>query len=148
MSDRVFLDTNILVYALLDNDGLKHAQALKLMESLKGKFLFISTQVVNELYVALLKHSIEEKELETKINKIIEIYNIPFTTVLTLRTGWSIRRKYKLSYWDCIILASALESECSVIYSEDMQDGQKIEGKLEILNPFTAHAKIKSLKTL
>lgn len=136
MSDRIFLDTNVLVYALVENDGSKHAQALKLMESLKSNYLFISTQVVNELYVSLLKHSLQEKEIETIIKKIIDIYNIPFTTVLTLKAGWSIRKKYKLSYWDCMIVASALESDCSILYSEDMQDGQIIEGKLRLRNPF------------
>lgn len=63
MSDRIFLDTNVLVYALLENDGSKHVQALKLMESLKCNYLFISTQVVNELYVALLKHSLHWESL-------------------------------------------------------------------------------------
>jgi predicted nucleic acid-binding protein len=144
MRDRIFLDTNILVYSLLDNDEPKHAQALKLMEALKGNYLFISTQVVNELYVTLLKHGLEEKEVDARIKKVIEIYNIPFTTVLTLKTGWSIRKKYKLSYWDCIILASALESDCAIIYTEDMQDGLKVEGKLEVINPFTAGGRLKS----
>lgn len=137
MNDRVFLDTNVLVYSLLENGSSRHAQALQLMESLKGNYLFISTQVVNEVYVALLKHTVEEKEIETIMEKIIRLYNISATTIQTIKTGWGIRRKYKFSYWDCIIIASALESNCTILYTEDMQDGQIIEGKLRIRNPFS-----------
>lgn len=138
MNDRVFLDTNILVYALLENGGERHALALQLMESLKGNFLFISTQVVNEVCVSLLKHRVIEKEIEMIMKKIIGLYNIRTTTVQTIKTGWDIKKKYKLSYWDCMIVASALESGCSILYSEDMQDGQVIEGKLKLRNPFGA----------
>jgi len=71
------------------------------------------------------------------MEKIIRLYNISATTIQTIKTGWGIRKKYKLSYWDCIIIASALECGCSIMYSEDMQDGQIIEGKLRITNPFS-----------
>lgn len=48
----------------------------------------------------------------------------------------ALKKRYGYSYWDSLILASALESECSVVYSEDMQDGQSIEQTLTIKNPF------------
>jgi predicted nucleic acid-binding protein len=47
-----------------------------------------------------------------------------------------IMKKFNYSYWDCLILASALENNCTILYTEDMQDGQTVEGKLKILNPF------------
>jgi len=49
MRDRIFIDTNVLVYLLLENESRKHSQAVQLMEALKGNFIFISTQVLNEL---------------------------------------------------------------------------------------------------
>jgi predicted nucleic acid-binding protein len=98
MRDRIFIDTNILVYSLLENNSQKHNQTVHLMESLKGNFIFVSTQVLNELYVSLQKHNIDEIE-----NKI--------------------RKKYAYSYWDSLILASALENTCSILYTEDMQNG-------------------------
>jgi predicted nucleic acid-binding protein len=47
-----------------------------------------------------------------------------------------LRKTYILSYWDSLIMASALENDCSVLYSEDMQHGQILEGRLKIINPF------------
>jgi predicted nucleic acid-binding protein len=48
----------------------------------------------------------------------------------------SVANQYKYSYWDSLIIASALENKCKILYTEDMQDGQIIEGKLKIENPF------------
>jgi predicted nucleic acid-binding protein len=72
MRDRIFIDTNILVYSLLDNGSQKHKQIMHLMELLKGNFIFISTQILNELYVSLLKHNIDEAEEDMQDGQIIE----------------------------------------------------------------------------
>ena len=138
MKDRFFIDTNILVYSLLKNDSQKHSQTVHLMESLKGKFIFISTQVLNELYVSLQKHDIDEPEIENKIRKIIGIYNISIINISTIKLCWKVRKKYSYSYWDSLITAAALESNCTILYTEDMQDGQVIDDKLRIVNPFKA----------
>ena len=53
-----------------------------------------------------------------------------------VRVSWKIKDKYRYSYWDSVIIASALDSECSILYSEDMQHGQVIDKDLIILNPF------------
>jgi len=138
MKDRFFIDTNILVYSLLKNDSQKHSQTVHLMESLKGNFIFISTQVLNELYVSLQKHDIDEPEIENKIRKIIGIYNISIINISTIKLCWKVRKKYSYSYWDSLITAAALESNCTILYTEDMQDGQVIDDKLRIVNPFKA----------
>jgi len=52
-----------------------------------------------------------------------------------------LMERYKFSYYDCLILASALESGCEVLFSEDMHDGQIIENKLKIVNPFSNHSR-------
>ncbi len=57
-------------------------------------------------------------------------------TVKTVRIGWKIKMKYRFSYYDSLIVASALENDCSILYTEDMQNGQLIEDKLRIVNPF------------
>jgi predicted nucleic acid-binding protein len=108
------------------------------MESLKGNFIFISTQVLNELYVSLQKHDIDEPEIENKIRKIIGIYNISIINISTIKLCWKVRKKYSYSYWDSLITAAALESNCTILYTEDMQDGQVIDDKLRIVNPFKA----------
>jgi predicted nucleic acid-binding protein len=136
MKGRFFIDTNILVYSLLENDSHKHGQAVHLMESLKGNFIFISTQVLNELYVSLQKHNIEEPEIENKIRKIIDIYNVSIINISTIKLCWKVKGKYAYSYWDSLIIAAALENNCSILYTEDMRDGQVIDNKLRIANPF------------
>jgi len=138
MRGRIFIDTNILVYSLLENDSQKHNQTVNLMEILKGNFIFLSTQVLNELYVSLQKHDIDESEMENKIKKIMNIYNISVINITTIKLCWKIKKKYAYSYWDSLIIASALESNCSIIYTEDMQDGQILENRLKITNPFKA----------
>ena len=54
----------------------------------------------------------------------------------TVELCWEMRNRYHYSYYDSLILASAVESRCTIIYSEDMQHGQVIEKELKIVNPF------------
>jgi predicted nucleic acid-binding protein len=76
MSDRVFLDTNILVYATLQDDRSKHEQAVSFITTLKGGLVFISTQVTSELYVALLKHGIDDSDIVKTVKQIAATFNI------------------------------------------------------------------------
>lgn len=85
MRDRIFIDTNIFVYSLLENEARKHDQAVALMESLTGNFIFISTQVLSELDVSLYKHDVKETEIENKIRKLIDIYNILIVNISTIK---------------------------------------------------------------
>ena len=66
----------------------------------------------------------------------IDICNVSFHEIETIKYSWRIRRKYSYSYWDSLSIASALENNCKALYTEDMQDGQIIEDKLTIINPF------------
>ena len=66
----------------------------------------------------------------------IDICNVSFHEIETIKYSWKIRRKYSYSYWDSLIIASALENNCKALYTEDIQDGQIIEDKLTIINPF------------
>ena len=56
-------------------------------------------------------------------------------TMKTILEGWELRKKYNLSYWDSLIISSALENECTIFYSEDLQNNMKIKNKLVIRNP-------------
>ncbi|MEW6419821.1 MAG: PIN domain-containing protein [Nitrospirota bacterium] len=136
MRDRIFLDSNILIYSSLQDDKGKHNETLNFLEKLKGKIVFISTQVINEVYVALLKHELEDEDIQNIVLKIIDIYNSSIITVDTIKKSWNLRRIYNLSYWDSLIVASALESRCEVLYTEDMQDDLVINNTLTVKNPF------------
>ena len=135
MNGSCFIDTNIWVYAHLDADEhTKSAIALRLLES--SPILVTSTQVLNEYYSVMLKKKIADNLIQDNIVVIIGISNIQIIQVTTLHLTHEIKLKYGFSYWDSLILASALEASCPVLYSEDMQHKQIIENSLTVINPF------------
>ena len=137
MSDRLFVDTNILVYASLKDDLTKHDIAVSFIAGLKGNNVFVSTQVLSELYVALLKHGVDETRIVKILIQITDVFNVSSITLDTVVSAWKLKKRHKFSYWDSLILASALEVGCSSLYTEDMQHGQMIGKKIKIINPIT-----------
>lgn len=137
MSDKVFIDTNILVYSSLQDDLKKHEQSILFLDGLKGSTVFVSTQVMSELSVVLLKHQVAEVRIIDILNQISDTFNVSAITYDTVMHAWKVKQKRRFSYWDSLIIASALESDCTRLVSEDLQDGQIIERKLRIVNPFT-----------
>ncbi len=136
MRDRIFLDSNILVYSSLEDNENKPNKIISLLENIKGKEIFLSTQVINEVYVTLLKNGLDDDAIQEVLREIIETYNISVITTEIIKKAWNLRKQYRYSYWDSLVLASALEINCSTLYTEDMQCGQVIEDKLRIANPF------------
>jgi predicted nucleic acid-binding protein len=136
-----FLDTNIWVYAFLDseNEPVKRAVALKLLQdlSLAGRIV-VSAQVVNEFHWTLSrKYEITDRLIRDKVeNGIVLIADIVPLDLTQYRDAFPLRTRYHLSFWDSLIVASALQSGCATIYSEDMGHGQTIEKSLRIVNPF------------
>jgi predicted nucleic acid-binding protein len=131
MRDRIFLDTNIVVYALLD-EGIKQQTALELLQSA----CVISTQVLNEFaQVARKKAKLEWQEITELSNAIQSLTEIIPLDLAIHNRALTIATSYGYSFYDSMIVAAALESECNLLISEDMQDGQRIES-LMINNPF------------
>jgi predicted nucleic acid-binding protein len=73
--------------------------------------------------------------LGQETNSMPDMEIVSITPALS-RASWKVKDKYRYSYWDSMIIASALDSKCSILYSEDMQHGQVIDKDLIILNPF------------
>ncbi|GHT48095.1 twitching motility protein PilT [Spirochaetia bacterium] len=138
---KVFIDTNIIVYARENDDLTKNKIANNLFKNeLANKSIFISVQVLNELYSSLTKHKVPHDEIAKLISDLqYDVQVSPITTSL-VNDALVLKKKYKYSWWDSLILASSLENECSTVYSEDMQDGQLIENTLTIRNPFVTQA--------
>lgn len=136
MKDKVFIDTNIFVYAaLLDKQGnTKHEMAVDLIQ--KELNVVVSTQILNEFYNALLKHNIKDAQIVEYSNEIAKNVKISSQNIETLRKAWRIKAKYQFSLWDSLVLASALQNDCSILYTEDLQHNQIIENTLKIVNPF------------
>jgi predicted nucleic acid-binding protein len=101
-----------------------------------GQSVFISTQVLSELYSALKKSKIDDSIAKQALLSYADSTNVVVITIETIRKSLDLRSIYGYSYWDCLIIATALCSNCSILYSEDLQDDQLINGKVQIVNPF------------
>ena len=137
MMNKIILVTNILVYSYGDNDIEKKAIAKRIISmQVYEHNLFISSQIFNEFYNVLTRKMLEYNE----INKYMyEIYNnfyiLPISAETTLK-ALELRQKYHFAWYDTLILAAAIENQCSILYSEDYQHNQIIEETLTIINPF------------
>jgi predicted nucleic acid-binding protein len=139
MSGRFFLDTNIFVYAFDAAAPAKARKAARLVRDAvdTGKGI-VSYQVVQEFFNVALRRFAQpmgvaeaEQYLITVFRPLLAIHSSPALYVEALR----IAGKHRLAWYDSIIVASALEGQCDMLYSEDFQHGREING-LRIENPF------------
>jgi len=137
MKDKIFVDTNVFVYAYSDDDILKHKTAKKLLQNdLAEDFVIVSTQILNEFYSVMSKSKSSHQEIANHLKEIAKQTYVKSVTIESIELCLKIKEKYHFSWWDSLVLTSALENECSVLYSEDLQNGQIIESSLKIINPF------------
>lgn len=136
MKDRIFFDTNILVYAYYNQDINKQLICRDLFKTHIGNELYISTQVLNEFYSALYRNKVDFNSIKGSILEIQNTFNVLDLTNSNINKCLHIISKYKFSYWDSLIVAAALQNNCTTLYSEDMQHNQVIENSLTIVNPF------------
>lgn len=131
-----FVDTNVWLYAFIENgDSAKSARASGLIQ--QGS-IRLSTQVVNEVCVNLLKKAkFSENALRQLIDAFYTKYDVADLQRSTFLAASDLRDRYSFSYWDSVIVASALETGAEILYSEDMQDGLLVNNQLRIVNPFS-----------
>jgi predicted nucleic acid-binding protein len=84
----------------------------------------------------MAKYKYSHSQIEYYLKEIIEQVNVISLNLETVENCLKIREKYRFSWWDSLVLSSALESDCSILYSEDLQHGQVVESSLKIINPF------------
>ncbi len=132
MKGKIFLDTNVLLYAFGKEKAKKNvAKKIIFLQPL------ISSQVVNEvLNVLLRKFGFTVAEAREAFELLQSVCRVEQIGTATIDSALTIRDRYLFSYWDSLIVASALEQGCTTLYSEDMQHGQVLEKKLKIINPF------------
>jgi len=134
MNGSVFLDTNIFVYLYSEDEPEKQSIALKIFDKVHG---VTSTQVLNEFSsVCLRKLGISASDVLQSIKEITENCELCYIDITTIQNALLLHNKYGYTYYDCLVLASAVSNGCTYFYSEDMQNNQLIEGKLKIINPF------------
>jgi predicted nucleic acid-binding protein len=98
---------------------------------------FISTQVLQELTNTVTrKFKFTFQDAVNTMNECCQNNNLHINTEKTILEACKIAQQYGYSFYDCLIIAAAIESNCDVLYSEDMSNGQTIDKKLKIVNPF------------
>jgi len=139
MSDKYFIDTNIFVCSFDDRQPAKKERALALIqEALTNGSGLISTQVIQEfLNVATQKFRVPmlvesaSTYLRLVLNPLCQVY----PSLALYESCLAIRAETKYSFYDSLILAAAVQAGCELLYSEDLQDGQEVQG-VKIINPY------------
>ncbi len=135
---RVFVDTNVLVYARDHTDGEKQRRALAWVASLwEHRAGHLSWQVLQEYYVTLTRKLDPPRDraaAREDVTSLVTWRPIPID-LATIDAAWGIEDRYGLSWWDALIVAAAQAGECHYLLSEDLQDGQSFGG-LEVIDPF------------
>jgi predicted nucleic acid-binding protein len=127
-----FFDTNILLYLLSGDDAKADAA-----EALIGEGGHLSVQVLNEFAsVATRKLDMTHAEVRDVLAPIRAMCQVHALTEVTHEVGVHLAERYRLSIYDGMIAAAALDAGCTTLFSEDMQDGLLIERSLRIRNPF------------
>jgi predicted nucleic acid-binding protein len=137
MSDRFFVDTNVLVYAHDRAAGTKHDRAVALVEKLwnSGEGV-LSTQVLQELCVSLrreVKRPLSGEETVELIEDYLS-WEIAVNTGESVMEALALERQFNISFWDALILQAARASGAVTLYSEDLTDGRAY-GTVRVLNP-------------
>ena len=136
MSDiKAFLDTNLFVYLYSDMDASKRSRVIHVVNQYER---FVNTQVLNEFCsVCIRKLKLPIVSVRNAVREIKDTCNLIVVDDETVTTALDCHEKYGYAYYDSLMLASALESGCQYLLSEDMADGQEIEGSLTIKSIFT-----------
>jgi predicted nucleic acid-binding protein len=139
MSGKVFLDTNIFVYAYDNDEQIKKSLARELIRAvtLDGTGI-VSYQVTQEFFnVALKKNSLKmrledaQQLLSTVFRPLLAVHS----SIALFGEAIHLQKRHRLSWYDSLIVAAAQQSGCAVLYTEDLQHGQRF-GDLIVVNPF------------
>ena len=138
MVDRVFIDTNVLVYSRDASEPQKQAQAMVWMAHLwKNRVGRLSFQVLQEFFVTVtekLTPGLDSENARRDVRSLLAWHPI-HVDGRVLEGAWFIQDQHKVSWWDALILSAAQVAGCRYLLSEDLQENQEL-GDLRIVNPF------------
>jgi predicted nucleic acid-binding protein len=137
MSDRYFVDTNILMYAHDSSAGAKHERARALVEELwRERTGVVSTQVLQELSVNLRRKA--SRPLDPKATRDVIADYLTWQVVVndgdSILEALDLEARHRISFWDALVVQAAQASGAKVLYSEDLSDGHKY-GSVQVVNP-------------
>jgi predicted nucleic acid-binding protein len=139
MSATVFVDTNVLVYVRDRAEEDKQRRAAEWMAALwETRLGRLSVQVLQEYYVTVTAKLDPPRSREDAREDVISLtaWNPAPIDLRVMERAWSLQDRNAFSWWDALIVASGLVGRCAYLLSEDLQDGQVLEG-MRIINPFT-----------
>lgn len=140
MTAPCFVDANVFVYALDSTEPFKNELALALLTRLwSEQRACTSVQAINEFYAVAtrkLSHVVPREAALAQMEDLLEWNPLPIDSAL-LRQARSIESRYKLNWWDCLIVAAARAQNCAILYTEDLQHGGIYDG-VKVINPFIA----------
>jgi len=134
MKGKFFLDTNILI-SLYSTEEKKQKRVLELLQN--DDTSVISTQVLSEFCNILKKKfNFNTKQLNILLQDFEKNFLLHTTDIEQIKTALTISDRYKYSFYDALVIAGAVFSGCTLLFSEDLQHGQTILNKINIVNPF------------
>jgi len=136
MTATVFVDTNVLIYALDPGDPKKNSAAevwrTELWKTRRGR---LSVQVLQEFYVKTTQKWPKSRDrARAEVQDLLAWHPVPMDYAL-LELGWKLQHRFQLSFWDSLIVAAAKTSGCRYLLTEDLQAGQNLDG-VQVTNPF------------
>ena len=138
MSDRIFVDTNILVYAHDLDAGRKYEVARSLLRDLwESQTGIISTQILQEFYVNVTR-KISKPISPAQARGVLSAYaawQVEIIRPADVLQASEVQERYRLSFWDAMIVVAAAKGRADVLVTEDLNPGQIIEG-VQVSNPF------------
>lgn len=138
MINKVFLDTNLWLYAMIEQNNKQKQQQVEALLTSEDNEIYITTQVINEISYQLQKNAIAELQIEQIIQSFYDKYVVVNISKPILLIASQIRGRYSFAFWDSQIIASAIHAECNYLYSEFIAKNLSLteEGGLKIINPF------------
>lgn len=133
---RVALDTNVVVYLLGGADDARHVRAISVVDALASETVVVPVQVLGETYRVLTrKLALPVDVAEAALDRMQVLFPVAPTTAGAFAAAVRLARMHRLQIWDALVMAVAAEAGCTVLLSEDMQDGFRWNG-LTVCNPF------------
>ena len=150
MTGPVFVDANILVYDRDARDPVKHARARAWMSALwrHPGLGVVSSQVLTEFYWTVTRKLRPGLDAGVARRYVRTLLSWEFVAVdhAAIDEAWSVQDRFELNFWDALVVAAARIGQCRILLTEDLQDGQDLDGLL-VVSPFTHHPDLLSVSS-
>jgi predicted nucleic acid-binding protein len=137
MSGRIFVDTNIFVYAFDGNEPTKQRRSWEILKQAREEQIVVSTQVLQEFYTVVtrkLEKPLDEEQAESAVRRMVMLPVVQVDAPMVL-SAIGASRTLRISFWDALIVRAAIEGDCEKLLTEDLQHDQRIDS-LRVENPF------------